>query len=300
MQKTDFPFEVIVSDDMSTDGTREIISLYAKEYSDIIKPVFHKKNLGSLNNYRDNFLRATGKYIAICEGDDYWTDPDKLQKQVDFMENNPDHTICFHPVVIKYEDSKIKDQVFPEDKTDFTLDKLLDGNFIQTNSVMYRRQKKYELSKTDFVPGDWYVHVYHARLGKIGFINQPMAVYRKHDGVMWANNNNAEFWKKYALRHLEFCRQLALLFPADKARRDKVMLFSARLLYEINKAVDARSDLFKAICREYPELIAEYVSFLKQIIIEKDAALDSVNANVYGDMKTVVRKVVRKIKTRRR
>ncbi|HEY4963522.1 MAG TPA: glycosyltransferase [Candidatus Saccharimonadales bacterium] len=280
MQKTNFPFEVIISDDRSTDDTRTIITEYAQKYPDIIKPIFHNKNLGSLNNYLDNFKRATGKYVAMCEGDDYWTDPEKLQKQVDFLETNPDYSISFHPVEVRHENDASKDHIFPEETSGFDLDTLLDHNFIQTNSVMYRRLKEYKnLSGVDFAPGDWYLHVYHARFGKIGFMSDVMATYRKHDGGMWAGtiSDPEGFWRRYGTKQLEFCTQLLLLFPGDKDRQDSINMLAARILYEINNAIDAKSDFFRSICKKYPEFIAEYVGLLKRVISEKDLMLETRN-----------------------
>ena len=294
MQKTNFPFEVIISDDSSTDGTRTIITEYAQKYPDIIKPIFHNKNLGSLNNYLDNFKRATGKYVAMCEGDDYWTDPEKLQKQVDFLETNPGYSISFHPVEVLHDDDTSKDHIFPEETSGFDLDTILDHNFIQTNSVMYRRQKEYKkLSGADFAPGDWYLHIYHARFGKIGFMHDVMAVYRKHEGGMWANavNDPAGFWSRYGTKQLEFCTQLLLLFTDDKDRQDRIGILAARILYEINKAIDAKSSFFRGICKNYPDFLADYVGLLKRIISEKELALSTLNV----DSKT--RKVARKTRS---
>ena len=99
-QKTDFPIEILIHDDASTDGTDEIIRSYAARYPEIIRPLFETENQFSkeIKNISGvfNFPRAKGKYIAMCEGDDFWNDPDKLQQQVDYMRENPDCTICFH------------------------------------------------------------------------------------------------------------------------------------------------------------------------------------------------------------
>ena len=100
MQQTDFPIEILIHDDCSTDGTTEIIREYEAKYPDLIFPLYEEENqysmggAGKMDLY--NYTRARGKYIAYCEGDDYWTDPLKLQKQVDFMEANPDYSVCWH------------------------------------------------------------------------------------------------------------------------------------------------------------------------------------------------------------
>src|SRR5690606_35489744 len=105
MQQTNFSFEVLVNDDASTDGTTEILEAYQQKYPGIIKPVFHKENQyskGIRGLYARNlFPLAKGKFIALCEGDDYWTDKNKLQKQVDFLENNSAYTLCGHDVFFR-------------------------------------------------------------------------------------------------------------------------------------------------------------------------------------------------------
>ena len=97
-QKTDFPFEILVHDDCSSDGTVEILEEYARRYPDVVCPVFEKENQYSRGvpiNETFNFPRARGKYIALCEGDDFWCDDGKLQAQADYMESHPDCTFCF-------------------------------------------------------------------------------------------------------------------------------------------------------------------------------------------------------------
>ena len=100
-QQTDFPIEILVHDDASTDGTDGIVREYADKYPEIIFPLFEEENQYSRGyagkmDIEFNYSRARGKYIAYCEGDDYWTDPSKLQRQVDFMEAHPDYSVCFH------------------------------------------------------------------------------------------------------------------------------------------------------------------------------------------------------------
>ena len=104
MQKTDFPIEILIHDDCSTDGTTEIIREYEAKYPDLIFPLYEEENQYQQGKAAEidfyNYRRARGKYIAYCEGDDYWTDPLKLQRQVDFMEANPEYSVCFHDCTV--------------------------------------------------------------------------------------------------------------------------------------------------------------------------------------------------------
>lgn len=109
MQKTTFSFEVLIHDDASTDGTTEIIKDYAQKYPEIIKPLYEEENQwikGRRGSAEFNFPRAKGKYIALCEGDDYWIDENKLQMQVDFLESNPEYGMCYTNFNIYYQNKK--------------------------------------------------------------------------------------------------------------------------------------------------------------------------------------------------
>jgi hypothetical protein len=160
--------------------------------------------------------RAKGEYIAICDGDDFFTDEKKIQFQVDFMEKNPECSFCFHPVKVFFENNEEKDYIFPklENFKKFTTKDLLKENFIQTNSVMYRSQEYKNLPATNFIPGDWYLHLYHAKLGKIGFIDKVMSVYRRHSGGIWrdAYNNQDGHFKKYGILNLVMYFELLKLY----------------------------------------------------------------------------------------
>ena len=184
MQKTDFDFEILIHDDASTDETVEIIKRYEKENPKLIKVYLEKENQHSKANleFLDRMFRdAKGKYIALCEGDDYWTDPLKLQKQFNFMEKNPSYGLCFHPVRVFFESGEEEDTIFPDNSmgNKFTVKSVIERNPIQTNSVFYRKQK-YDDLKSGVIPNDLYLHLYHASYGKIGYIEEVMADYRRH------------------------------------------------------------------------------------------------------------------------
>ncbi len=214
MQKTNFPFEVLIHDDASTDGTADIIREYATKYPDIIKPILQTENQWSRGisiSKVYQWPRIRGEYVAVNEGDDYWTDPYKLQRQVDFMDAHPDYSVCFHPVRVVWDNGAYPDSIFPSpkyrfNKTTLELSDLLKHNFIQTNSVMYRwRRECVDLFPTGIMPGDWYVHLLHAQVGKIGFIPDVMSVYRRNDGGIWTGAYETDAWfKKCTLPVLNF------------------------------------------------------------------------------------------------
>ena len=211
MQKTNFKFEVLINDDASTDGTADIIREYEQKYPDIIKPIYQTQNQWSKGisvGATFNYPRVKGKYIAMCEGDDYWTDQYKLQKQFDIMEANPEYSICFHDVQVTHESKKREDYIFPTKKikencSEFNFDNLLFQNFIQTNSVMYRVSSYPEFWKdipSNIIPGDWYLHLMFASKGKIKYIKETMSVYRRNQGGVW--NDIYENFQKHVCR---FC-----------------------------------------------------------------------------------------------
>jgi glycosyltransferase involved in cell wall biosynthesis len=196
MQKTTFPVEILIHDDASTDGTEEIIREYKVKYPHIIKPLYEVENQwikGRRGSAVFNFPRAQGKYIALCEGDDYWTDPFKLQKQVEFLENNPEYSICFHNVKIYTENENrlVSDYITRDVDETTDIYELAKGNFIHTPSVVFRNLiKEFPTEFKKSPVGDYFLHMLNAEHGKIKKLNDSMAVYRVHDNGVWSNKNN--------------------------------------------------------------------------------------------------------------
>lgn len=256
MQQTDFPFEVLISDDASTDKTPEIIREYANKYPDIIKPIYREINTGGPENYIGTLSMAKSKYLIVCEGDDYFTDPLKLQKQVDFLDCNPDFSICFHPVRIFYEDGSVPDSIYPmEPKPSkfqvFTMDHLLQVNIIQTNSALYRWRFNGEESirdvfSLDIIPGDYFLHLLHAQKGKIGMLNEVMADYRRHSGgIWWGSTTNAEpLHLKHGVKEVKFYLELEKRIPeSHKTHGHRYTLAVAYKIFDIYKKHQKTSEM---------------------------------------------------------
>ena len=234
MQKTNFDFQVIISDDCSTDSTPNIIKEYEQKYPNIIKAFYQKENLGSFKNYKFALSQAKSKYLIVNEGDDYFIDINKLQKQVDFLEGHPDYSICFHPVKVIYEDKPNKTNIYPSKKLlseELTFEKLLFNNFIQTNSVVYRwrflDEDINEVIPTGIIPSDWYLHLCHAKVGKIGVLKDVMSVYRRHSGGIWSDTDatSKNLHRRHGLKEIKMYNSVyeRLSDKSDKYLNEKYL-----------------------------------------------------------------------------
>ena len=196
MQKTNFKFEVLIHDDASTDGSQDIIREYEEKYPDIVKPIYQKENQYSkhiLISKTYQYPRVKGKYIAFCEGDDYWTDPYKLQKQFDIMEKNPNCSICVHrvkDVLENGEDSGKCHPNFPMEEGVINLKKYLDiaSNYssypFQTTSYFMRMDETNELAFNPppffekFGVGDVPTMLFALTKGDMYYLDEAMSCYR--------------------------------------------------------------------------------------------------------------------------
>ncbi len=190
MQKCDFDFEVLIHDDASTDGTQEIIKEYQEKYPEIIKPIFQNENQYSKGvrgiMAKFNFPRAKGKYIALCEGDDYWVDLDKLQRQVRFLEENEEYSLVA-------ENSKVIDErngleyFFSKLKmpSEIKMEELVKGRKFHTASVLFQREKLHlPTNYNEFPFGDTLIFSALGKNGKIMLFPQTSTVYRRNEGGM--------------------------------------------------------------------------------------------------------------------
>ncbi|HNO49146.1 MAG TPA: glycosyltransferase [Chitinophagales bacterium] len=205
VQECDFDFEILIHDDASTDGTQEIIKEYQEKYPDIIKPIFQTENQYSKGvrgiNPRFNYPRAIGKYIALCEGDDYWTDPLKLQKQVDFLEANEEYIACFHKIR-RIRDNKTIDYFpsFENDKVIY-IDDLINNWCLSIATLMFRQKAlDNNFLKTGYHIGDKILGFNLAKQGLLYYSNEVMTNYRFHDGGITSNTSIS--WTDQTLNYL--------------------------------------------------------------------------------------------------
>lgn len=200
-QQTNFKYEVLIHDDASTDNTADVIREYEKKYPGLIKPVYQTENQYSkgINITQTYHLpRLNGQYVALCEGDDYWTDPLKLQKQFDAMEAHPGIDICAHAASkVRASNGQVLEEIAPSDaKTVFDTEEVIvgGGGFVATNSLFYRRElleKQPDFRK--YCPLDYSLQIHGSLHGGMLYLPDNMAVYRALVPGSWTvrmNNNN--------------------------------------------------------------------------------------------------------------
>lgn len=198
-QKTTFPIQIVIHDDASTDNTAVILKEYSEKYPDLIFPIFQTENQYSKGinpGVKYVFPKCTGKYIALCEGDDYWTDPYKLQKQVDFLEANEEYSICSHRYKVYYEDTKVFEydmnkKLFLENINGFSFDLevFFSGWYLHTLTVVLRKDamdiKLLKKLKNVF---DYMIFYSLMKNGKGYLLNFEGGIYRKHAGGVCTSN----------------------------------------------------------------------------------------------------------------
>ena len=220
MQRTNFCFEAIVHDDASTDGTDEIVREYAEKYPDIIKPIFETENQyskhdGSLGRIMNAHTR--GQYVAFCEGDDYWTDPLKLQKQADFLDANPQCSLTYHACKNVFSTPcKINSLTGDNVKESYSEVDLATLYSFQTATVMCRKDildsdlyKKAQAIGCVF--GDILLYFSASRFGTIEGVNEQMSVYRRHEGGISQHMYDAD----KLLKNFKDWQKVALLFGGN-------------------------------------------------------------------------------------
>lgn len=220
MQQVNFEYEIVIGEDCSTDNTRDIVINYQRKYPDKIRALLPETNLGMQKNLVQTLKACQGKYIALCEGDDYWIDPLKLKKQVDFLEANPEYSLVFCNVKVIYQSKTHKShlgysdqakpaenghlQIIKHPKQTTSLNDLVYGNYIHTPGVLFRNW-----TLIDGIPnyiekvsiGDWPLHLYSAKQGNLFYMNEVLTAYRVHDKGSWSNKSRFQQLKLYILQY---------------------------------------------------------------------------------------------------
>ncbi|MEO0525448.1 MAG: glycosyltransferase [Pseudomonadota bacterium] len=192
-QQTVFPFEIIVGDDASTDGTRDLLEFHRARHPVRIRLLLHDTNAGDygLTNVMSTMDAASGEYVAFLDGDDFWTSPDKLQKQVDFLDAHPDCAICAHRVEHLHDDGvRILSAGAPQGTGTYPVGALIARNFAPKISTVVRKSALADLPewyrRTTVASADWVLNVLASRKARVGFIDEVLAVHRVHSASVSA------------------------------------------------------------------------------------------------------------------
>jgi glycosyltransferase involved in cell wall biosynthesis len=239
-QRTSFPIEIIVHDDASTDKSAKIINNYATKYQGIIKPIFQIKNQYSqgISTGLIAVRKATGKYIAFCECDDYWCDSNKLQMQVDFMENHHDYSLCVHSGYYAYENGKIKNKLFRAFHNNKTVstEEIIEKWLFPTASILYRASARNPI-EIPFLgnssSGDYALAVYLSLNGKVMYFDRPMCVYRTQSisSLTLKNVKDSQYSKEVTNRFIELLDRIDLY--ANKKYHQTTENYKNRLKFHL-------------------------------------------------------------------
>ena len=238
-QKANFLYKLFIGEDCSTDNTRQICIGLKEKYPDKIHLVLNERNVGASQNAQKIFnlcFNSGAKYVAMCEGDDYWTDPLKLQKQVDFLVTNQDYVLTFHPVNILNSDGSMVEDFITNIPVNYETQEMLArfGNYIHTPSVVFRNIIKTFPPEFSLSPiGDYFLYMILTNHGKIKMLEGTMAVYRYGVGVFSLQTKIEKAKASFKLYGL-------LLSYSDKTSLNQILL--ERLL----KGVDYLQDLVKS------------------------------------------------------
>jgi glycosyltransferase involved in cell wall biosynthesis len=192
LQKADFPVEILIGDDGSTDGTRDVITDCAQRHPDRVSPLFPDAPMGHEGGliFKALLERARGKYIALLDADDYWLAEDKLSRQVALLEEKHEYAFCFHETVLFHEDgSRYPELLNAGEEEVARLEDLLGAwNPVATSSVVYRNRgvEAFPQWLFEITAVDWALNILNARHGDIAFIDRPMSAYRLHSGGLWS------------------------------------------------------------------------------------------------------------------
>lgn len=252
MQETDFPYKLVVIDDCSQDGTREIITDYARRHPAQLRTVLLPENRCDNRAFARVYGQTRSDYVAMLDGDDYWTSPDKLQRQVTFLDEYRNCPICFHNVtVVEANGTPTGVLNAPEQKQFSTFDDLLQYTFIAGCSAVLRRAAVERLPSwyDTALVGDLPLYLLHALDGRIGYLDGVMGAYRLHHGGFWSGRSRRQQLELLC----ELYTELADVLPVR--HRSKFLAHAARWtsLLDVERHRDAESQTRRRVCCGYHE-----------------------------------------------
>lgn len=263
MQKTNFPFECIIGDDCSTDGTKEIVLNYKKKYPDIIHVLTSEKNYGPVLNGLKGIRACNGKYMSVCDGDDYWNQINKLQKQVDFLEKHSDYGMVYSDIfIINEKEEKIQNRpskTIGYYKSGYIFWDLMKNCFINTNTVLIRKKILDELVNSEYfdLKSKWFIYDYWFWLNasinyQVQFINEKMATYRIHNSNI--SNDKRFFSQRAHYVKLDVIKNFDKNFIHTEKDRNKIggTLISMLFRKEIN--FTTKLTIIKLIIKYFPSI----------------------------------------------
>lgn len=200
-QKVTFPIELVIGEDCSTDRTRGILLGYHQSYPEKVRLLLPERNLGMHRNFIATLAACRGKYVALLEGDDFWTCPMKLQRQVEFLERHPECSTSFHKVREIHDNDPIYVHEWPDParvRSFSRVEDLFYGCYVPTCSAVFRRNRDFRFPEWvhDLVGMDWVLHILNAQKGSLAFINETWAVYRVHAGGIWSGRHTIDQFKQ--------------------------------------------------------------------------------------------------------
>jgi glycosyltransferase involved in cell wall biosynthesis len=236
-QKTSFPVEIVIGDDNSKDKTREICEEYARKFPGKIKFHYREPNLGMMPNFIKTLGECDGKYLAVCEGDDFWTDETKLQRQVDFMEAYPEVSLCCHNHSVLANGEIIhRNEDIEEDTKILEAEDYMRNPFFHTSSYFFRRDAQpapYPDWYRDVLAGDHFLVLFLSMKGKIGYLNREMSVFRNHSSSVSFTRKALEI-KRNFVRHLEIFNEYSAGKYEDELRE---VIHRWNLIYQVYEPV---------------------------------------------------------------
>jgi glycosyltransferase involved in cell wall biosynthesis len=272
-QKTSFPFEIIICEDCSTDNTLAICKEYANNFPTIIRLIVNEQNLGYQRNNLKCLKAAKGKYIAVCDPDDYWISQNKLQIQFNILEQNPQYSLCFHRVLNYYENDGSKSlSNGSEKKGVYTQIDLSKKNFI-TNVSCFFRNNIFDLPDgiEEVTSVDYVFSMLCGEKGDYFYIPKVMAVYRKSESSIFVGKDRA----KGLLMSFNVRQFLIKLFSAEDVIVSNLKLASANILYGLYKHYKSESEFERSaeilgkIKSEYPEFWNKLENNLRSTLQER-------------------------------